>query len=141
MACQTAIAKRGLAVLIAPVDISHLSTDEIVPFSLHASVPIVSPSDADLDPAAAILNAGDTIAIYGGSGCGSAHDEVIAVAERLKAPIAHTSRAKDILDNPYNVGMTGIIGGACGYHGMTQCDTLLLLGVARDPGAGPLAQL
>jgi pyruvate dehydrogenase (quinone) len=130
MACQTAIAKRGVAVLIVPVDISHSSADDDVPYSVHTSVPIVRPGDADLDRAAAILNAGDTITIYGGSGCRGAHDEVIAVAERLKAPIAHTSRAKDILeyDNPYNVGMTGLIGGASGYHAMTQCDTLLLLG-------------
>lgn len=130
MACQTAIARQGVAVLIVPVDISHASTDDDVPYSVQTSVPIVRPNDADLDRAAAILNAGSKIAIYGGSGCRGAHDEVIAVAERLKAPIAHTSRAKDALeyDNPHNVGMTGIIGGEAGYETVANCDTLLLLG-------------
>jgi len=130
MACQTAIAKRGVAVLIVPVDMSHASTEDQVPYSIHTSVPIVRPNDTDLDRAAAILNAGDRIAIYGGSGCRGAHAEVLAIAERLKAPIAHTSRAKDALeyDNPYNVGMTGLIGGEPGYQAVSQCDTLLLLG-------------
>src|SRR3984893_12832238 len=59
-----------------------------------------------------------------------AHDEVVATAAHLKAPLAHTSRGKDFLeyDNPYNVGMTGIIGGPAGYHAVLDCDVLLLLG-------------
>ena len=58
------------------------------------------------------------------------HDEVVATAARLKAPMAHTSRGKDFVeyDNPYNVGMTGIIGGPAGYHAVLDCDVLLLLG-------------
>ena len=130
IACQTAIAKRGVAVLIVPVDISHSEVHDDVPFSVHTSHPIIRPNDADLDRVAEILNAGDKIAIYGGSGCRGAHDAVLAVAERLKAPIAHTSRAKDALefDNPYNVGMTGLIGNEAAYHAVLDCDTLLLLG-------------
>ena len=63
-------------------------------------------------------------------GCAGAHDEVVATAARLKAPTAHTSRGKDFLEygNPYNVGMTGIIGGPAAYHAILDCDTLLLLG-------------
>ena len=113
IACQTAIAKGGVAVLIVPVDIAHANASDDVPYSVHTNVPIVRPSDADLDRVADILNSGgDKIAIYGGSGCRGAHAEILAVAERLKAAIAHTSRAKDALehDNPYNVGMTGPIG-------------------------------
>jgi len=70
------------------------------------------------------------VAIYAGSGCEGAHAPLMALAERLKAPIAHTSRAKDFVeyDNPYNVGMTGIFGVDSGYHAVTECDTLLLLG-------------
>ena len=130
MACQTAIAKRGVAVLIVPVDISHSDTHDDVPFAVHTSHPVIRPSDADLDEIAGILNAGEHIAIYGGSGCRAAHDEIIRVAEVLKAPIAHTSRGKDSLeyDNPYNVGMTGIIGNEAAYHAVLDCDTLLLLG-------------
>jgi thiamine pyrophosphate-dependent acetolactate synthase large subunit-like protein len=76
--------------------------------------PLLRPSDADLDDIAAILNKSDAITIYAGAGCEGAHDEVVATAARLLAPMAHTSRGKDFIeyDNPYNVGMTGIIGEA-----------------------------
>jgi pyruvate dehydrogenase (quinone) len=130
MACQTAIAKRGVAVLIVPVDISHADVEDNVPFTVHTSHPIVRPTDADLDQIAHIINAGNRIAIYGGSGCRDAHQEILRVAEILKAPITHTSRGKDSLsyDNPYNVGMTGLIGNEAAYHAILKCDTLLLLG-------------
>jgi pyruvate dehydrogenase (quinone) len=130
MACQTAIAKCGVAVLIVPVDISHSDVHNDVPFAVHTSHPVVRPTDADLDAIAGIINAGQQIAIYGGSGCQGALDEVLRVAEILKAPIAHTSRAKDALEynNPYNVGMTGILGNEACYHAIRECDTLLLLG-------------
>src|SRR6202789_1630881 len=130
MACQTAIAKRGVAVLIVPVDISHSDVHDDVPFTVHTSHPVVRPTDADLDEIAGIINAGQQIAIYGGSGCRGAHDEILRVAEILKAPIAHTSRGKDSLeyDNPHNVGMTGLIGNEAAYHAVRECDTLLLLG-------------
>jgi pyruvate dehydrogenase (quinone) len=130
MACQTAIARHGVAVLIVPVDISHSDVHDDAPFAVHTSHPIIRPTDADLDEIAAMINAGQQIAIYGGSGCRAAHDEIIRVAEILKAPIAHTSRAKDSLeyDNPYNVGMTGLIGNEAAYHAVRECDTLLLLG-------------
>jgi pyruvate dehydrogenase (quinone) len=130
MACQSAIAKRGVAVLIVPVDISHSDAKDDVPYAVHTSHPIIRPTDADLDQIAAIINSGEKIAIYGGSGCRDAHDEILRAAEILKAPIAHTSRAKDSLeyDNPYNVGMTGLIGNEAAYHAVRECDTLLLLG-------------
>ena len=130
IACQSAIAKRGVAVLIVPVDISHSDTKDDVPFAVHTSHPIIRPTDADLDHIAAIINSGEKIAIYGGSGCRGAHEEILRAAEILKAPIAHTSRGKDSLeyDNPYNVGMTGLIGNEAAYHAVRECDTLLLLG-------------
>src|SRR3984957_13153288 len=130
MACQSAIAKHGVAVLIVPVDISHSDVHDDTPFTVHTSHPVVRPTDADLDEIAGIINAGQQIAIYGGSGCRGAHEEILRVAEILKAPIAHTSRGKDSLeyDNPYNVGMTGLIGNEAAYHAVRECDTLLLLG-------------
>jgi pyruvate dehydrogenase (quinone) len=97
---------------------------------VNVSDPLVRPSDGDLAEIAEILNRGEKIAVYGGSGCSGAHTEVLAVAEKLKAPIAHTSRAKDFLehDNPYNIGMTGMLGNEAGYHALLNCDTLLMLG-------------
>ena len=130
LACQTAIAKQGVAVLIVPADISNSDFNETAPYNVHVSHPVVRPSDTELDQVASILNASKKIAIYGGSGCKDAHAEVVAMAERLWAPTAHTSRAKDFLeyDNPHNIGMTGIIGTEAAYHAVLRCDTLLLLG-------------
>jgi pyruvate dehydrogenase (quinone) len=130
MACQAAITRRGVAVLIVPVDVSDADAADELPYSLHVNRPVIRPSDADLDEIAGLLAQGTNITIYAGAGCARAHDEVVALAERLKAPVAHTSRAKDAIeyDNPYNIGMTGVIGMEAGYHAILNCDTLLLLG-------------
>lgn len=130
LACQTAIAKRGPAVLIVPVDIATAEMHDAAPFAVHMPQPVIRPSDAELDQMARLLNEGDKVVIYGGAGCEGAHAEVMAVAEALKAPVAHTSRAKDFLehDNPHNIGMTGLLGNEAGYHAVSNCDTLLLLG-------------
>jgi pyruvate dehydrogenase (quinone) len=130
MAAQVALARRGVAVLIIPVDVSAAkATDEPV-FATHRASPVLRPSDAELASIAAALNDGGKVTIYGGSGCQAAHDQVVALAGRLQAPLAHTSRAKDFLsyDNPFDVGMTGIFGSEAGYHAIKSCDTLLLLG-------------
>jgi pyruvate dehydrogenase (quinone) len=129
-ACQAALTRRGVAVLVVPVDVANAAAHDEPPYAVHARRPHIRPSDADLDEIAAILNKSGAITIYAGAGCAGAHDEVVATAARLKAPMAHTSRGKDFLeyDNPYNVGMTGMIGGAAGYHAILDCDALLLLG-------------
>src|SRR3954452_1199686 len=129
-ACQAALTRRGVAVLVVPVDISNAAAPDELPYAVHVPHPLIRPSDAELDAIAAILNRSKAIAVYAGAGCEGAHDEVVATAGRLKAPMAHTSRGKDFVeyDNPYNVGMTGMIGGAAGYHAILDCDVLLLLG-------------
>jgi len=129
-ACQAALTKRGVAVLVVPADVANAPAHEEPPYAVHVSRPLVRPSDADLDQIATVLNESEAITIYAGAGCAGAHDEVVATAERLKSPMAHTSRGKDFLeyDNPYNVGMTGIIGGPAGYHAVLDPDVLLLLG-------------
>jgi pyruvate dehydrogenase (quinone) len=129
-ACQAALTRRGVAVLVLPVDISNAAAHDELPYAVHVPHPLIRPSDAELDAIAAILNKGKAITVYAGAGCEGAHDEVVATAARLQAPMAHTSRGKDFVeyDNPYNVGMTGMIGGAAGYHAILDCDVLLLLG-------------
>jgi pyruvate dehydrogenase (quinone) len=96
----------------------------------HVSAATTSPTDEHTKSWNGRTLSSARIAIYGGSGCQHGHDEVVALADRLKAPVAHTSRAKDFIeyDNPFNVGMTGVIGTAGGYHAVMACDTLLLLG-------------
>src|ERR1700722_16350003 len=130
MACQAALTKRGVAVLIVPVDVADSAAVDEPPFAVHVSQPVVRPSDQELDEMAALLGDGGNITIYAGVGCREAHDEVVELAGRLKAPIAHTSRAKDSMEyaNPYNVGMTGVLGMESGYQAILNCDTLLLLG-------------
>jgi pyruvate dehydrogenase (quinone) len=129
-ACQAALTRRGVAVLVVPVDVANAAAQDERPYAVHVRRPLVRPSDADLDEIADILNSSKAITIYAGAGCAGAHDEVVATAARLKAPMAHTSRGKDFVeyDNPYNVGMTGMIGGPAGYHAILDCDVLLLLG-------------
>lgn len=130
MAAQAALSKGGVAVIILPVDVSKESAADEPPFSVHLSRPQTRPSDDELERIADVLNGGKKIAIYAGSGCQGAHTPLMTLAARLKAPIAHTSRAKDFVEyeNPYNVGMTGIFGIDSGYHAVAECDTLLLLG-------------
>jgi pyruvate dehydrogenase (quinone) len=129
-ACQAALTRRGVAVLVVPVDVANAAAYDELPYAVHVPHPLIRPSDAELDTIAAILNKNSAITIYAGAGCEGAHDEVVATAARLKAPMAHTSRAKDFVeyDNPYNVGMTGMIGSSAGYHAILDCDVLLLLG-------------
>lgn len=130
MACQAALTRRGVAVLILPVDVADSPAVEELPYRVHASPPVIRPNDADLDEMATLLNKGSNITIYAGAGCAGAHDEIVKLASLLQAPVAHTSRGKDVLeyDNPHNVGMTGVLGVESGYHAILNCDTLLLLG-------------
>jgi pyruvate dehydrogenase (quinone) len=130
LACQAAISKRGPAVIILPVDISNTEVKDSVPYSVHFPNPVRRPSDDELKEIVSIIAQGKKVGIYAGAGCQGAHDLLVTLAAKIKAPIAHTSRAKDFVeyDNPYNVGMTGLLGVQSGFHMMTDCDTLLLLG-------------
>lgn len=130
LACQAAISRRGVAVVILPADISQAEVKHDVPFSVHYAQPVLRPSDGELQRIAELLGQGKRVGIYAGAGCQGAHAQLLELARRLQAPIAHTSRAKDFVepDNPYNMGMTGIFGIESGFHTLMECDTLLLLG-------------
>lgn len=129
-ACQTAIAKKGVAVLILPTDILEAIVKHETKYSVHFAQPVITPSESELDAISSLLTKGKKVAIYVGSGVKGSHDEVVALAHKLKAPIGHTSRAKDFIeyDNPYNMGMNGMLGSKSGYEMFENCDTLLLLG-------------
>jgi pyruvate dehydrogenase (quinone) len=129
-AIRIAVARKGVAVVVIPGDIAlQPATAAVAPW-LTPSQPIVRPQDQDLDSLAKLLNDGQRLTLFCGAGCGGAHDEVVALAGRLKAPIVHTLRGKEHMeyDNPYDVGMTGLVGFASGYAAMKNCDTLLILG-------------
>jgi len=97
---------------------------------VHCAPSRIVPAEVDLDRLAAMLNDSEAVTIMCGSGTQGAHDEVVALADMLGAPIVHALRGKQFIeyDNPYDVGMTGLIGFSSGYHAMMSCDTLLLLG-------------
>ena len=131
IAMRTAITKRGVAVVIIPGDVAlrECSAPALL-LGIEDSAPIIRPSDHELERAAEILNNARKVTILGGAGCEGAHDELITVAERLKSPIVHALRGKEFIeyDNPYDVGMTGLLGFSSGYHAMMNCDALLMLG-------------
>lgn len=130
LAAQAALNKHGVAVIIVPGDISAMEVEEGLPFRPHQPRPVLRPSDEELDAIAQRINAGKRVTLYCGSGCEGAEQEIVALAAKIKAPVAHTSRAKDFIEpnNPYNVGMTGILGVPSGFRAIDACDTLLLLG-------------
>lgn len=130
LAAQAALTKRGVAVLVVPGDIAAMEVEEGPAYAVHIPAPVTRPSDAELDRIAALINEGKHIAVYAGAGCEHAHDQVVRFCETVKAPMAHTSRAKDFVepDNPFNVGMTGVFGSKAGFQTIMYCDTLVLLG-------------
>jgi pyruvate dehydrogenase (quinone) len=129
-AMRTAIARRGVAVVVIPGDVALQPTKARTPNWLSPAKPIVRPPESELDRLALLLNGARAATLLCGAGCAGAHDEIIALAQRLKAPIVHPLRGKEYVeyDNPYDVGMTGLIGFASGYLAMKNCDALLMLG-------------
>src|SRR5271155_25950 len=131
IAMRTALTKRGVAVVVISGDVAlRECTAPALKLGIEASASLLFPSDDELRSAAEILNRASKVTILGGAGCEGAHAELIAAAERLKAPIVHALRGKEFIeyDNPYDVGMTGLLGFSSGYHAMMNCDALLMLG-------------
>ena len=131
IAMRTAISRRGVAVVIIPGDIAlRPCASEPLSLGFDRDVSTTVPPAATLEKAAEMLNAARKVTILGGAGCENSHAELLGAAERLKAPVVHALRGKEFIeyDNPYDVGMTGLLGFASGYHAMMNCDTLLMLG-------------
>jgi pyruvate dehydrogenase (quinone) len=133
VAIREAVGRRGVSVVVMPGDVGLQEAND-APVSkvegLLPTQPVVMPAKTELDRLAALLNGSERVTMLCGSGCAGVHDELLAVAERLKAPIVHALRGKEHVewDNPYDVGMTGLIGFSSGYYAMLDCDVLLMLG-------------
>ena len=131
IAMQTALARRGVSVIALPGDVALRDAVEEGP-RLHfpAPKPNVRPSDDEITALAKILNQSKKITILGGAGCAGAHAELIELAGKLNAPIVHALRGKEFIEyeNPFDVGMTGLLGFSSGYHAMMNCDLLLMIG-------------
>jgi pyruvate dehydrogenase (quinone) len=130
-ALQHAVSKRGVSVIVLPGDIAarHAATtvhghEVIVPH------PLVRPTESDLARLADLLNGKQKVMLFCGAGCAGAHAELMALAEKLKAPIGYAFRGKEWVayDNPFAVGMSGLLGWGAAYKAMHECDALLLLG-------------
>jgi pyruvate dehydrogenase (quinone) len=149
IAMRHAVERRGVAVIVVPGEIflhGIGKRDDVA--RIEAAPKVVVPADEPLDEAAAILNRANSVTILAGAGCQGAHDDVVALAEALQAPVVHSLRGKEFIeyDNPYDVGMTGLLGFASGYRAMEHCDALLLLGTDfpyRDfyPDSVPVIQV
>jgi pyruvate dehydrogenase (quinone) len=132
-AIRAAVGEGGVAVIVIPGDVALREAPKrpLAPRAgLIPAKPVVRPADPELDALAALLNAGKRVTLLCGRGCAGAHSELLQLADALKSPIVHALGGKEFVefDNPYDVGMTGLIGFSSGYAAMMACDTLLMLG-------------
>jgi pyruvate dehydrogenase (quinone) len=131
IAMQTAISKRGVAVVAIPGDVAlkHAPVDG-PRLRFQEPTPTVCPSEEELNLLAVLLNRSNKVTILGGAGCAGAHDELIELASKLQAPIVHALRGKEFIeyDNPFDVGMTGLLGFSSGYVAIMNSEVLLMIG-------------
>lgn len=132
IAIRQAISKRGVSVIVIPGDVALQPAVNAnpEPSDLLFSRPALVPSESDIDRLADLLKASGRVTLLCGSGCAGAQDQVLQLAEKLKTPIVIALKGKEYLEgnNPYQVGLTGLIGISSGYHAMRDCDVLLMLG-------------
>src|SRR5471032_1163362 len=131
IAMRKAILNRGVSVIVLPGDVALKPAPEEATAKWYPpQLPVVQPNASEMEKLAVALNGAKNITLMCGSGCAGAHDEVVKLAEILKAPVVHALRGKEHIewDNPYSVGMTGLIGFSSGFHAMMNADTLILLG-------------
>jgi pyruvate dehydrogenase (quinone) len=131
IAIQSALSRRSVSVIVLPGNVSLKPAVHAAPKTLPAVPrPIIRPSDQEIAALALLLNKSNKLTILGGAGCANAHAELIDLAGMLNAPIVHAMRGKEFIeyDNPFDVGMTGLLGFSSGYHAIMNCDTLLMLG-------------
>ncbi|MEY8654695.1 pyruvate dehydrogenase [Brachybacterium paraconglomeratum] len=130
IAIQTAIAKSGVSVLVLPGDVADQGVDAPLTRDLATELGAVQPAAGPVGRLAELIDEADTVMLFAGAGVRGAREEVLELAERVKAPIGHAFGGKEWMqyDNPYDVGMSGLLGyGAC-YDAMHEADLVILLG-------------
>ncbi|MCU4745441.1 MULTISPECIES: pyruvate dehydrogenase [unclassified Streptomyces] len=130
-AIQHAVGRGGVSVVALPGDIAGEQVAERAEeHALVTSRPSVRPADGEIEKLARMVDAADRVTLFCGSGTAGAHAEVMRFAERVKAPVGHALRGKEWIqyDNPYDVGMSGLLGYGAAYEATHECDLLLLLG-------------
>jgi pyruvate dehydrogenase (quinone) len=129
-AIRHAVTGPGVSVVVLSGDIAGFDATDTFPAYVPTAAPILVPAEADVQALADAINDAETVAIFAGAGVQGAHDAVIAFAEHVKAPIGHSLRGKQWIqyDNPYDIGMTGLLGYGAAHAGIHDADLLLLLG-------------
>lgn len=130
-AIQNAISKKGVAVFGLPGDLESKPAEDILSsLKVYQNEPILRPSDKELQELADVLNEHDKVTIYCGIGASKAHKDLVKLAGKLKAPVGYSFRGKMGIqyDNPYEVGMTGLLGLPSAFQSMHEADVVLLLG-------------
>ncbi len=131
-AIRVAVAERGVSVIVVPGDVGMMTVPDAARLSpaLLPVAPLVRPQDRELDELAKLLNEQARVTLLCGRGCSGHHQALMRLAEVLKSPIVHALGGKESVewDNPFDVGMTGLIGFSSGYQAMMDCDMLLMLG-------------
>lgn len=130
MAAQAALTQGGVAVVIVNGDMFIEDCADDLAWSVHRPAPVIRPSDEELQNLADMLNNAGKVTLYAGFGAREASAQVVRLAEHIKAPVAHTTRAKEFIEpqNPWNIGMTGILGNRAGVEAVDDCDVMLCLG-------------
>ncbi|HEX2246384.1 MAG TPA: pyruvate dehydrogenase [Arthrobacter sp.] len=129
-AIRHALGRRGVAVVTLPGDIASLEAVAPTPLCMPFLPATVVPAAESVKQLADAINDAGKVAIFAGAGVEGAHDEVVALAELIGAPIGHSLRGKDFIqyDNPYDIGMTGLLGYGAAAEGIEDADLLILLG-------------
>lgn len=131
IAMQNAVGLGGVAVIALSGDVAMQTVESNgLEHGLMINRPTIRPSDSELNKLADLINEAEKITLLCGSGCAGAHDELIATGEKLLSPMVHALRGKEHVeyDNPFDVGMTGLIGFSSGYHAMEHSDLVIMLG-------------
>jgi len=129
-AVTTAVIDRGPTVISLPGDVAASEAPDVMHTVAIPAKAVFRPAEADLEKLARLINDAKTVAIFGGDGCRDARNEVLTLANKLKAPVGYSFRGKQWLehDNPYATGMTGLLGYGGTYNAIHGADLLLLLG-------------
>ncbi|MEY2244186.1 pyruvate dehydrogenase [Streptomyces sp. BF23-18] len=130
-AIQHAVGRSGVSVVSLPGDIaSEPAPDKPVETALVTSRPTVRPGDTEIDELVAMIDEAEKVTLFCGSGTAGAHAEVMEFAEKIKSPVGHALRGKEWIqyDNPFDVGMSGLLGYGAAYEATHECDLLILLG-------------
>ncbi|MFB8414284.1 pyruvate dehydrogenase [Streptomyces albidoflavus] len=130
-AIQNAIGQGGVSVVTLPGDIADKPAPEkSIESALVTERPSVRPGEREIAKLVEMIDQAEKVTLFCGSGTAGAHDEVMEFAEKLKAPVGHALRGKEWIEyeNPFDVGMSGLLGYGAAYEATHECDLLILLG-------------